>query len=115
VRRVRSMVFGWVLVSVAACTSRTTPLPPPIPEVSSVSLPDDTGLVTVTGSALRGASVGVLNEATLAGVITTIKDDCPQNTCEFSAVLAADSGDSLRVWQFFEVDGAQEAQVPNLN
>jgi hypothetical protein len=114
VRRASSILFACLVVSVAACTSRTTPLPPPIPEVSSVSLPDATGNVTVTGSALRGASVGVLNEATLAGVIITVSVDCPQDTCEFSAVIAADSGTSLRVWQFFEVDGAYEAHVPEL-
>jgi len=99
-----------VLGSTAACTSRTTPLPPP--SVSTVSRPNDTGQVTVQGQALAGASIGVINERTLEGVITTPDDKECQSTCSFRAVLAAEGGDSLRVWQFFETEGIHEVTVP---
>jgi hypothetical protein len=97
------------LVGASACTSRTTPLPPP--SVTMVSRPSDAGQVTVLGLSLSGASIGVINERTLQGVITTPDDTC-KTTCEFRAVLAAESGDSLRVWQFFETEGIQEVSVP---
>jgi hypothetical protein len=97
--------LGW-----GGCTSRTTPLPPP--EVTTVSKPSADGLVTVVGIALEGASVGVVNERTLEGTITTSPTDACKSVCMFTAKLAADSGDSLRVWQFFDTDGAQEVQVP---
>jgi hypothetical protein len=97
--------LGW-----GGCTSRTTPLPPP--EVTTVSKPTDDGMVTVVGIALEGASVGVVNERTLAGTITTSSTDACKSVCMFSATLAADSGDSLRVWQFFETEGVEEVQVP---
>ena len=93
-----------------SCVSRTTPLPPP--EVSSVSLPNADGIVTVTGQALEGSSVGVINNSSLEGVITTPPPDCG-NTCRFEAHLPADSGDTLRVWQFTETDGLQDVPVPS--
>ena len=92
------------------CVSRTLPLPPP--EVSSVSSPNGSGLVTVSGFALEGASVGVVNDRTLAGTITTSPKDNCDHTCPFTATLPARSGDSLRVWQFFETEGSIEAVVP---
>ena len=98
-----------ILMGTIACTSRTTPLPPPV--VSTVSRPDDAGQVTVLGQSLSGASIGVINERTLDGVITTPDDTC-RSTCEFRAVLAAESGDTLRVWQFFETEGIKEVAVP---
>ena len=94
-----------------ACVTRTTPLPPP--EVSSVSAPDDAGVVTVTGLALNGASIGVVNNRTLQGVITTTDDPDCHSACRFEAHLAAEGGDSLRVWQFFETDGLQDVPVPS--
>ena len=100
------LTFG----SVAACTSRTTPLPPPV--VSTVGRPNDVGQVTVLGQALSGASVGVVNERTLEGVITTPDDKECQSSCSFRATLAAEGGDSLRVWQFFETESIQEVTVP---
>jgi hypothetical protein len=93
-----------------ACVSRTTPLPPP--EVKTVSRPSD-GDVTVLGLALEGASVAVVNERTLEGTITTPEQKGCSSVCEFHAVLKADAGDSLRVWQFFETEGSINATVPD--
>jgi hypothetical protein len=105
-----ALVLG-SLLSWAGCISRTTPLPPP--EVSAVSLPDADGRVTVTGLALEGAAIGVINNRTLEGVITSSPmPDC-HSACPFEAHLAAESGDSLRVWQFFETDGLQDVPVPS--
>lgn len=93
-----------------ACTSRTLPLPPP--EVSQVSPPDADGYVTVEGRAREGASVAVLNDATLEGTIVTSQEVGCSSSCAFQARLLADSGDPLRVWQFFETDTAIESVVP---
>jgi hypothetical protein len=94
----------------ASCVSRTLPLPPP--EVGSVSAPNAQGLVTVKGLALEGASVGLVNDRTLHGTIVTSPKATCDSTCAFEAQLAAEPGDQLRVWQFFETEGAIEAQVP---
>jgi hypothetical protein len=99
------------LLPCASCISRTTPLPPP--EVSSVSAPDDAGRITVSGLALEGASIGVINERTMQGVITSSSKLHCENTCEFQASLDAQGGDTLRVWQFFETDGLQDVPVPS--
>lgn len=103
----------WAVIALAliasACTSRTTPLPPP--EVSNVSRPS-TGDVTVVGLALEGASVAVINERTLEGTITTPEQEGCRSVCEFRAVLRADSGDPLRVWQFFETEASLNTEVP---
>ena len=98
------------LAGSSSCVSRTTPLPPP--EVTEVSAPNADGIVTVTGMALEGMSVGVINNASLEGVITTPPPHCG-NTCRFEAHLAADTGDTLRVWQFSETDGLQDVPVPS--
>ncbi|HET8934554.1 MAG TPA: hypothetical protein VFN67_13990 [Polyangiales bacterium] len=105
----RWAVLVLVLI-VPACTSRTTPLPPP--EVNTVSRPSGVGDVTVVGLALEGASVAVINERTLEGTITTPEQAGCRSVCEFHATLRADSGDALRVWQFFETEGGIEADVP---
>ena len=94
----------------SACASRTTPLPPP--EVNTVSRPSSVGDVTVVGLALEGASVAVINERTLEGTITTPMQEGCTSVCEFRAVLRADSGDALRVWQFFGTEGSINAEVP---
>jgi hypothetical protein len=92
------------------CTTRTTPLPPP--EVSLVTAPGSDGRVTLTGSALDGASIAVVNNRTLEGVISSsAKDNC-SSTCAFEIKVAADSGDTLRVWQFFETEGSEDVAVP---
>jgi hypothetical protein len=104
----------WAALSFAliapACTSRTTPLPPP--EVMNVGRPSDVGDVTVVGLALEGASVAVINERTLEGTITTPEQEGCTSVCEFRAVLRADSGDALRVWQFFETAASIHTEVP---
>ena len=101
-------VIAFALIA-SACTSRTTPLPPP--EVNNVSRPSE-GDVTVVGLALEGASVAVINERTLEGTITTPEQDSCTSICEFRAVLRADSGDALRVWQFFETEASIHTEVP---
>ena len=98
------------VAAAGSCTSRTLPLPPP--EVKSVSAPDEAGLVTVSGIALEGASVGVLNERTQTGVITTSDQARCSSSCEWEARLPAQPGDGLRVWQFFETSGSKDVSVP---
>jgi hypothetical protein len=112
-RSVRLAELSWLLGALltASCASRTTPLPPP--EVLSVSAPDASGLVSVTGYALEGAAVGVVNDATLIGVITSNDTPGCARTCMFHATVAAKSGDNLRVWQFFDIEGGQDAPVPD--
>jgi adenine C2-methylase RlmN of 23S rRNA A2503 and tRNA A37 len=107
--------LAWCFTLLAAsvlegsCTSRTLPLPPP--QVSSVSSPLH-GKVTVSGYALEGASVGVVNDRTLQGtVVTSPKTGC-ESTCPFEATLEARTGDNLRVWQFFETESSIDAVVP---
>lgn len=97
-------------LAIPACTSRTTPLPPP--EVNNVSRPSGDGDVSVVGLALEGASVAVVNERTLEGTITTPEQAGCSSVCEFRATLRAESGDALRVWQFFETEGSINATVP---
>lgn len=106
----RWWLLGAPVVVLAGCTSRTTPLPPP--EVSSVSRPSDAGEVSVVGLALEGASVGVINERTFEGVITTPDRLSCTSVCEFRAVLRAEAGDPLRVWQFQGTEGGIETFVP---
>ena len=102
----------WAVIALVACgcTSRTTPLPPP--EVNTVSRPTDVGDVTVVGLALEGASVAVINERTLSGTIVTPEQEGCASVCEFRAVLRAESGDALRVWQFFETAASIYTEVP---
>jgi hypothetical protein len=104
----------WAVIALAlaasACTSRTTPLPPP--ELNSVSRPGSAGDVTVVGLALEGASVAVINERTLEGAITTPEQEGCRSICEFRAKVQAESGDALRVWQFFDTEGSIDTSVP---
>jgi hypothetical protein len=102
----------WIVLALAcaACSSRTTPLPPP--EVNNVGRPSSVGDVTVTGLALSGASVAVVNERTLEGSITTPDDEECKSVCEFRVVVRAEGGDPLRVWQFFETEAAIYTTVP---
>lgn len=109
----RTVFIAWVIAcgwSAGSCTSRTLPLPPP--EVTRVTAPDTDGIVTVTGYALEGASVGVVNDRTLEGVIAATEREGCQSTCPWTARLHADVGDSLRVWQFIETEGATDVLVP---
>jgi len=106
----RCALLAGGLLAALSCTSRTLPLPPP--ELSRVSPPGAEGYVTVTGAALEGASVGVLNERTQTGVITASSEENCRNTCGWQARIAAEVGDALRVWQFIETDSARDVTVP---
>jgi hypothetical protein len=104
------IVVGAALLGLGSCTSRTLPLPPP--EVKSVTAPDSDGLVTISGFALEGASIGVMNDRTQEGVITASAMEGCESTCPWEASLHAEIGDSLRVWQFLETSGAKDITVP---
>ena len=106
----RARIVCLLFLGIGGCTSRTLPLPPP--EVTQVSAPNAQGNVTVKGLALEGASVGIVNDRTLEGAITTSPRDACESVCEFEVTLKAASGDGLRVWQFFETEGAREVLVP---
>lgn len=103
------LALTWLLTA-AGCASRTVPLPPP--EVTQVTSPDGDGLVAVTGFALEGASVGVLNEDTQEGVVVPTQGEDCGSRCPFEARLRAKSDDSLRVWQFRGTDNAIFPVVP---
>jgi hypothetical protein len=94
----------------SGCTSRTVPLPPP--SVQALSAPDEDGIVTVSGLCHERAAVAVINDATLTGVIVTSEENGCDSSCPFEARLAAESGDSLRVWQFFETKRSLDVVVP---
>lgn len=104
-------LFACALIGAGAgCTSRTLPLPPPV--VDQVVAPNQQGLVLVSGHAQEGASVGVLNDSTMTGVIvTSTAQDC-HRTCPWEAMVPAKSGDQLRIWQFFETSSSEERVVP---
>jgi hypothetical protein len=105
-----SLALGAGLLA-GACTSRTVPLPPPI--VQSLSKPDQDGFVTVSGLAQEGAAVGVVNDRTLEGVVVTSQDEDCGNACRWEARLAAEVGDPIRVWQFFETESSRNVSVPS--
>jgi hypothetical protein len=104
-------IAGMFALAIAGCISRTLPLPPP--EVKSVTAPDADGWVTVSGYALEAASVGVVNDRTLEGVIASTGGDACDSTCPWEATLRAEAGDQLRVWQFFGTAGSKDVRVPN--
>jgi hypothetical protein len=107
----RPVLLSFALAcSLFGCMSRTLPLPPP--EVTRVTSPDTDGYVTVTGYALEGASVGVVNDRTQEGVVVTSDADTCESTCAWEARLRAEIGDPLRVWQFFETEGSKDLLVP---
>jgi len=94
----------------SACTTRTVPLPPPV--VQSLSAPDADGMVRVRGLCHEGASVAVLNEASLEGAITSSPDTHCDSSCAWEARIRADEDDPLRVWQFFETESSLQVVVP---
>jgi hypothetical protein len=98
------------LSGLTGCTARTLPLPPP--DVDALSAPNAEGLLRVTGNAQEGAAVGVLNESSGLGVIVTSPKEGCDRVCPFSAELAAEPGDALRIWQFFETSRSAERVVP---
>lgn len=108
---------GWIallalglLGAASACTSRTLPLPPP--NVDSVGPPNMQGLVLVQGTARENASIGIVNDRTMVGVIVTSAETGCSSACAFSASVEARSGDNLRVWQFFETSSNRDVEVP---
>ena len=80
--------------------------------VDPIDAPNAQGLVKVSGVAQEGASVGVLNDTTMNGVIVTTASDGCDPACRYEAEIEASAGDSLRVWQFFETTQARDVQVP---
>jgi hypothetical protein len=114
----RALKTTWLWTSICcaalvmgACTTRTVPLPPPI--VQQLSLPDEDGIVTVTGLCHEGASVGVMNESTQVGTVTRSFETGCESSCPWEARLKAERGDAIRVWQFFETESGIEVYVPN--
>jgi hypothetical protein len=106
---------AWIALAMLAlplladCTSRTIPLPPP--EIDEVVGRNQQGLVLIRGRCQEGASVGVINEATQAGVIVTSAETNCGSNCPFEARIAAEEGDHLRVWQFFDTGVSRDLQV----
>lgn len=98
------------LLGTSACTSRTLPLPPPI--VQELSAPDMNGMVRVTGLCTEGASVGVMNDYTQEGTVVTSHEVNCDSSCPFEAMVRAEAGDPLRVWQFFETESSIHVTVP---
>jgi hypothetical protein len=106
---------GWFVLlalglAAAGCTSRTLPLPPP--SIDSVAAPNAQGLSVVTGTAHENASIGIVNDSTLEGVIVTSHETDCSSTCPFEAAIPASAGDRLRAWQFFETTSSREVEVP---
>jgi hypothetical protein len=77
----------------------TLPLPPPVAQATL----DEQGFALVVGEVHEHAYVSVLNERTEGGVITRADE-----TGHFEALLAADAGDLLTIWQ--EVAGERSEQ-----
>lgn len=115
-RAAKKTTWTWLLALLigspwlSACTARTVPLPPPI--VQSLSAPDADGMVRVRGLCHEGASVGVLNEATLQGVVTASDEMRCESSCPWEARIRADADDPIRVWQFFETESSLQVVVP---
>jgi hypothetical protein len=97
-------------LSLASCTARTLPLPPP--DLDPLVAPNAQGLVLVTGMCQEGAAVAVLNESTNTGVIVTSPMKNCDHSCRFEASIAAKSGDRLRIWQFYETTSTADLKVP---
>src|SRR5262245_47190362 len=107
----RWIVFALPGLLLAACTSRTIPLPPPSIPPDGVSAPMD-GLALVRGTAHEGATIGIINERTRTGVITVSPETGCESTCPFEAFIEAEPGDSLTAWQFFETTNPAHPEVP---
>ena len=106
----RAAYLAVVLLLLCSCTSRTVPLPPPI--VQSLSAPGADGMVRVRGLCHEGASVGVMNEATFEGVVTSSPERGCDSSCPWEARIRAEADDPIRVWQFFETESSLEVFVP---
>jgi len=106
-----SMCLGGLLLAAGGCTTRTVPLPPPI--VEALSRPDEDGMVHITGLCHEGASVGVLNENTQEGVLTSSPEVGCDSSCPWEVRIRADIDDELRIWQFFETESGLQRTVPD--
>ena len=104
------LLVGALSCAAASCTSRTLPLPPPV--VDPIPTPNAQGLVRVSGLAHENASVGVLNDTTMTGVIVTSPDSDCSSACTWEVLVPARSGDVLRIWQFFETNSSADRVVP---
>lgn len=104
------LALSVIALPLGACVSRTLPLPPP--DVEALSAVDEQGMVRVRGTAHQGASIGVLNDMTQSGVITTTSDTNCDSACPFEVTIAARAGDWIRVWQFYETPSSREQRVP---
>jgi hypothetical protein len=98
------------VLAASACTTRTVPLPPPV--IVSLSAPDEDGMVLVEGLCHEGASVGVLNENTQQGVVTSSPEVGCDSSCPWEVRIRADIDDELRIWQFFETESGLQQTVP---
>jgi hypothetical protein len=105
-----SIAVAATAIQLASCTARTLPLPPP--DLDPLVAPNAQGLVLVTGMSQEGAAVAVLNESTGNGVIVTSPMKGCDHACRFQASIAAKSGDTLRVWQFYETSSTRDLKVP---
>jgi len=89
--------LAFLLLGLAAgadgCAAPTLPLPPPA-ALAATSPDPATGLVVVTGEVLPEAYVSCLNVRSEAGLI--VRADA---TGRFRLEIAAQTGDSLLVWQ----------------
>jgi hypothetical protein len=97
VTRWRALLFSIalgcaVLGSSGGCLAPTLPIPPP--SVGSLTGPDASGFVTVSGEANPDAFVFLLNEETSSGVIGHAMP-----SGHYDLRVMASSGDSLTLWQ----------------
>jgi hypothetical protein len=104
---IAGVAFG---LQLAGCLSRTLPLPPP--DIDPLVAPNAEGLVVVKGTAQEGAAVGVMNNSTMNGVIVTSPDKGCDRSCRFQTSIAAKSGDTLHIWQFYETNSSVDPKVP---
>lgn len=83
----------------SACAAPTLPLPPPS---ALVSVPDESGIVSITGMGRPRAVVMVFNEDTELGVIVLADE-----VGNYTAQIAASSGETLTIWQMVGTDSSQ--------
>ncbi|MCC6872833.1 MAG: hypothetical protein IT378_00880 [Sandaracinaceae bacterium] len=101
--RLAALLAAALLLALPSCAAPVLPLPPP---VAFVGPPDLGGIVTVSGEARPFAYVAVLNESTDQGAIGRA-----DATGTFSVRLAAQTGDSLQVWQFEGGTGGEQTPL----
>jgi hypothetical protein len=79
--------------------------------VQAEALASQPGFARVTGLAHEGAAVGVMNEGTFSGIITRSSETDCGRSCAFEAVIEAELGEEVRVWQFFETGNPEHVFV----